>query len=260
MPISSGKGETILRTSKVLVFLLITLLIFSSSGFASSQLILGTFAGPPLSNKDRNGFYDLVITEAFRRIDYRIKIVDLPAERSLINANNGITDGDFVRVSGLKRLYPNLIRVPEKIVDFEFVAFSRNARISTNNWDGLRPYDVAIVRGWKLLEENIIGARSLTLTDNQDQLFNLLKKGRADVVVYSGFEGAALLDSMEIKDAVALAPPLAVRAMYLYLNRRHRNLVVPLVNVLREMKADGTYDEIKARSLGPYLKGKNHAG
>lgn len=216
--------------------------------------MLGTYAGPPLSNDDQTGFCDLVLTEAFRRIGHRIEIVNLPAERSLLNADSGLTDGDFVRIPGLERVYPNLVKVPEKIIDFEFVAFARNPKLRTDSWTALKPYDVGIVRGWKILEENASAAHSLLRTDDQRQLFNLLQNDRADVVIYSRFEGHALLGTMGIEGVKALEPPLAKREMYLYLNVIHRKVVLPLAEALRAMKADNTYQALREQALGLYLK------
>lgn len=54
----------------------------------------------------------------------------------------------------------------------------------------------------------------------------------------------------------ALDPPLAVREMYLYLNRRHHALLPLLAGHLREMKDDGTFAALKEESLGPFLQGK----
>ena len=232
------------------------LLFFSLTApcLASQLLVLGTFAGPPLSNESQTGFYDLILQEVFRRIDQQIDIEHLPAERSLTNVDCGITDGDFVRISGLERLYPNIVRVPEKITDFEFVAFTKYLVRKTTSWKMLRPYDVAIVRGWKILEENIVGSRSLVRTKDQKLLFNLLVNDRTDIVVYSRFEGYALIRSLRLEGIKALEPPLAVREMYLYLNKKHMNLVQPLAEALRGMKEDGTYTEIKNRTLGVYLQ------
>ena len=54
-----------------------------------------------------------------------LRLVKLPAERGLINANAGIEDGDLARITGLEKQYPNLVRVPEKLVDLDFTAFSK---------------------------------------------------------------------------------------------------------------------------------------
>jgi polar amino acid transport system substrate-binding protein len=235
-----------------LIFCLISFIPTVNSA-AQPSLTLTTFAGPPLSNNDQTGFYDLVLKEAFHRAGVAIDISQLPAERSLINANDGITDGDFVRIAGLDSVYPNLLRIPEKIADFEFVGFSRNVSISTPGWKSLQPYDVAIVRGWKILEKNIVGSRSLVRTKDQRLLFTLLEKNRADIVVYSRFEGYGIISQLGMKGVHVLEPPLAVREMFLYLNRKHQALVPVIANHLKEMKRDGTYAAIKEKTLAPFL-------
>ncbi len=194
----------------LLVVLLST--IATANCLAAPPLLLGTFAGPPLSTADGTGFYDRLLEEAFRRAQQRVKIIQLPAERSLINANQGITDGDFVRIAGMEALFPDLIRVPEEIADFEFVAFSRHVDIPIAGWGSLRPYNVAIVRGWKILEKNIVGTASLVQTKNQHLLFTLLDKDRVDIVVYSRFEGYWVIRQLHIHGVKALEPPLAVKA------------------------------------------------
>lgn len=230
--------------------------LFAAPCFAQQPLILSTFAGPPLSTLDQTGLYDRILKEAFQRLNLEIEIIHLPAERSLINANEGITDGDFVRVAGLDKMYPNLVLVPEKITDFEFVAFTRLANIKITGWDSLRPYHIAIVRGWKILEQNIVGTVSLIKVKNQFQLFSLLAKDRTDIVVYSRFEGYEMINQLGIKGAKALSPPLAVRAMYLYLNKKHKKLIPLLNRSLKTMKRDGRFETIKSEVLSAFTVGK----
>jgi polar amino acid transport system substrate-binding protein len=78
-----------------------------------TTIVLNTTGNAPLNTPDQQGFVDLVATEAFRRIGVTVKTVKLPAERGLINANQGIHDGEMLRVGGLEKIYPNLIMVPE---------------------------------------------------------------------------------------------------------------------------------------------------
>lgn len=241
-----------------LLLVILLVLVPAVSGYASSTLLLSTFAGPPLSTADHSGFYDRLLMEAFRRMHQPVEIIQLPAERSLINANRGVTDGDFVRIEGIEALYPDLIRVPEKITDFEFVAFSRHITIPIDGWESLRPYHVAIVRGWKILEKNIVDTASLVQVKNQRLLFTMLDKNRVDIVVYSRFEGYWVLRQLHIQGVKALEPPLAVKAMYLYLNKRHKDLVPIIARCLREMKKDGTYARIKKQTLAPFYPESEH--
>ncbi len=242
----------LLRALTVFVF------IFVNNCWAEQPaLMLGTFAGPPLSTSDGSGFYDLVLKEAFGRAGLEIEIIQLPAERSLTNANEGITDGDFVRISGLEKIYPNLLRVPEKITDFEFVAFTKLMDIPIKGWQSLQPYHVGIVRGWKILEKNIVGTPSLVRVKNQDQLFTLLANNRTDIVVYSRFEGYGIIKQNKLKEVKTLEPPLAIREMFLYLHKKHSSLIPVIDAKLKEMKRDGTFDKIRTKTLSPYFPTKS---
>ncbi len=242
-----------LNKNYVAVVLSILILFFVDISNAQQNLILSTFAGSPLSKADQTGFYDLILIEAFQRSGLGIKIEHLPAERSLTNANNGLSDGDFVRVPGLDQIYPNLIIVPEKITDFEFVVFTRKPQIQINNWAACKIYNVGIVRGWKILEINLAGAHSLTKVKNQKLLFSMLAKNRADVVVYSRYEGYEMIHQMNLKDIRVLEPPLATKSMFLYLNKKHQKLVPEIAKNLYNMKNDGTLKTISEKTLGKYF-------
>lgn len=249
------------RMRKQLVPLLLVLFLWQTGPlWAQPPLSLTTFTGPPLSTKDQTGYYDRILIEAFDRLKIPITITHLPAERSLQNADSGLDDGDFVRIAGLEKRYPNLIIVPEKLDDFEFVAFTRTIDLPTNNWAMFTPYHVGIVRGWKILEQNLAGAKELIAVKNQEQLFSLLKNNRTDVVVYARHEGNAMIKQMGITDARALEPPLAVRPMYLYLNKKHSGLIAPLVVILKEMKKEGTFAAIARQTMPAPISTVDHNG
>jgi polar amino acid transport system substrate-binding protein len=237
----------------LLIFLLFTSPLFADS-HAQQPLVITTSMAPPLSKDDHTGFYDQILIEAFRRAGQTIQITHLPTERSITNANLGITDGEFPRISGLDRLYPNLLQVPDKIDDFKFTAFTWRDDIQLKDWASCKPYNVAIVRGWKILEDNLADAKSLVRVKNQKILFSLLGKHRTDIVVYSRFEGQEMIKRLGLQSIRVLEPPLATRGMFLYLNKKHLQLIPAIAKQLRSMKRDGTYDRILKKTLGPYLK------
>ncbi|HEX7970655.1 MAG TPA: hypothetical protein VF501_00280, partial [Thiobacillus sp.] len=116
-------------------------------------LVLNDTNEPPFTTVDGKGFIDAVAGEAFRRVGVRLRLVRLPAERGLLNANAGIEDGDLVRIAGLEARYPNLVRVPEKLLDWEFAAFGKDATLPAR-WETLRTRPVGHIRGWKLYERH----------------------------------------------------------------------------------------------------------
>ena len=72
-----------------------------------------------------------------------------------------IDDADLLRIDGIEAQYANLIRVPERII--EFIAYARNPAIAIRGWDGLSSHAVGYVRGWRIFELNVRVAESLVL-------------------------------------------------------------------------------------------------
>ena len=216
----------------------------SSPRSESPPLVLNSADGPPFSKPDETGIIDRVLKEAFRRLEIEINIIAVPAERALLNADDGNDDGTFSRIAGMSEKYPGLLQVPEKIVDFEFVAFSRNIDMETKGWASLQPFDVAIITGWKILEENIKNTRSLHKVRDERILFNLLARNQVDIVVYSRLGGKATIRELGLEGIKILEPPFAVREMFLYLNKKHARLVAPVSESLKNMKEDGSYQSI----------------
>lgn len=205
----------------------------------------------PLTTQAGDGFLDTIVGEAFRRAGLRLKLVRLPAERGLINANAGIEDGDLSRIAGLENIYPNLVRVPEKTLDMHFVAFARAANPLQASWEALETLAVGHIKGWKIFEQNLRPATHITTTDNAVQLFTILEKNRIDVALYDRWQGYALAKRMQIDGIHVAEPPLAVREMFIYLHRRHAAKVPAIAAALRAIKAEGMYTRICQEKFAP---------
>ena len=218
---------------------------------AQETLVLNTAAGAPYHTSEETGFVDRILREALGRIGIGVKIVKLPAERAIINANAGIGDGDAYRVAGLEKSYPNLVRVPENIATMTFVAFSKEMDFQTTGWMSLKPYSVGLITGWKIFEHNVTEAAQITKVKNKTQLFNLLVNGRAHVVLYEAWQGQAHLRKNKITVIKMLQPPFAEKDMFLYLHKKHRSLVPKVTAALRAMKADGTFQRLVDKLLTP---------
>lgn len=237
---------------KIFLFSLLSFGLFLSPAFCNSRIIIGSDASPPLSSPDQTGMLDLIVKEAFSRIGEKVSIRALPSERSLVNANQGFIDGDLVRIEGIDNLYPNLVRVPEKTCDFEFTAFGKDTAIELGGWESLEPYSVGIIIGWKILEENV-HSRVLVKVENPKLLFNLIKHDRVDMVIYNRHEGYGVIKEMDLQGIDVIGQPLESREMFLYLNKKHGNLIPPLARAMKDMKKDGTYSHIVNAALKKYL-------
>lgn len=244
-------------TQPALTTLLVCFSLLCLSAQASEQttLIINDTNEPPFTTAAKDGFLDIVATEAFRRIGVKLQLIKLPAERGLLNANAGIEDGDLTRIKGLEKLYPNLIRVPEKLLDWEFVAYSKNPQINAD-WPAIRKHSVGHITGWKIYEHHLQGAEHVVPVNGAMQMFTLLGRDRIDIALYARWMGQAYIKNLELKGIHQLKPVLAKKAMYIYLHKRHKPLVPRLAKALRALKQEGFYQRVQNEKLAAY-RGKS---
>lgn len=215
----------------------------------AEPLRINTGVGAPYVQANQKGFLDRLIPEIFRRVGVDAVAVGYEAsERAMINANTGIDDGMAMRIKGLETKYPNLLRVDEKIINNDFVAYSIRQRFDTTGFDSLKPYQIAYIIGWKVFEAPLPPGPSITLVQDAQQLFTLLEKDRADIVLFERWQGQWLIRERGIPARLML-PPLATTEMFMYLHKKHAHLVGPLAEALRAAKADGSYQRIFEQSL-----------
>jgi len=206
-------------------------------------LVLNDTNEPPFTTPDGRGFLDAIAGETFRRAGVRLRLVKLPAERGLINANAGVGDGDLTRISGLEANYPNLVRVPEKLIEWDFTAFGKRAALVAD-WKTLRARPVGHIRGWKIYERQLEAAPHIVNAEDSAQLFRQLQRNRIEVALFERWQGLSRVRREGLNDVHALEPSLARRDMYIYLHKRHAALVPQLAKALREIKAEGQYDRL----------------
>jgi polar amino acid transport system substrate-binding protein len=218
---------------------------------ARPALTLATGALPPLTSAPgHTGFLDALALEIFGRIGFDATVVRLPVERALINANAGIEDGDMFRAPGFEKDYPNLVQIPEKVLDFDFMAYATQPDVQVRGWADLASYSVGYVTGWKIFERNVKTTRDVTTVRGLEQLFPLLVTRRADVVLLDRWQGLWL--AREAGIAVrSLDPPLAKVPMFAYLHRRHEALVAPAAAAMAQAKRDGIWQRLYDQILKP---------
>jgi len=235
------------------VALLLALAWSGNASHAANEptLVLNNTTEAPFTTEAGDGFLDIVVGEAFRRAGLRLKLVKLPAERGLINANAGIEDGDLIRIAGLEKNYPNLVRVPEKLLDMHYTAFARQANPTEASWAALEPFTVGHIKGWKIYEQNLKPNTHITTAGDPDQLFAMLDKNRIDVALYERWRGYALAKQMQLQGVRVVEPPLAVREMFIYLNKRHADKAPAIAAALRAIKAEGIYTKVCREKFAP---------
>ncbi len=233
-----------MRINIYLLLVLSVLGLLTTTARAEQTLVLNTPFFAPITSPGHDGVLDQFYAELFKRIGYKVEIQPMSAERSLLNVNSGIDDGDVSRVLGIDKAYPNLVRVPESVMTYQMVVFTRKPRFSVKGAESLKAFDVGILTGWKILERNIVDTRSLLKLETGIQLFSMLDKGRIDVAVIEKLEGLHFIQSMGLKNIDIMEPAFVEGDWFLYLHKKHLALVPRLTEEIRKMKQDGTHKRI----------------
>jgi polar amino acid transport system substrate-binding protein len=234
-----------------LMFLTLTFTGNATHAEKEITLVLNDPTQAPYTTQDKKGFFDVIAGEAFRRAGLRLELVKLPAERGLMNANAGIEDGDLSRIAGMEKNYPDLVRIPEKMISMDFVAFSRQPKPEEASWAVLAPFSVGYIKGWKIFENNLPPVTQTTTADNPEQLLRLLEKNRIDVALYDRWMGTALATKMQLQNIRVVEPPLASREMFIYLHKRHADKIPAIAAALRAIKAEGMYTRVCREKFAP---------
>ncbi|WP_198262887.1 substrate-binding periplasmic protein [sulfur-oxidizing endosymbiont of Gigantopelta aegis] len=221
------------------------------NGAQTPTIMLNDTNKEPFTNNNKDGFFDLILAEIFQAVGYQLKTVHLPPERGLLSANDGIVDGEVNRIINLESTYPNLIRVPEKIRDSDFCALSLNPTI-INTPEVLNKKVVGHIKGWKIYDKMMRDSKQVITVSSPQQLLRLLKLQRIDVALYTCVEGLALAKQLNIQQLKILKPSFIQVGMYIYLNKRHVDLVPKLSQALHAIKKNGRYGQLYQEKIRPY--------
>lgn len=229
----------------IFIVLVSKLIVISSLASASDEkvLVINSGSSAPLIINHNTGFYPRLVEALFERLNIKARTTHSPSARSLLNANQGIDDGVIGRIKGLDNKLTNLVRVPEKVLDLEFTAFSNDKQLKINKWADLQQYNVGYIRGWKIYDKNVVSYKSLVKVKNTKQLFILLKNKRVDVILSQHIPGNFMMTQLNYYPH-EVKPALLSREMFLYMHKKHSNLVPLITKELKTLKNDGTYQRL----------------
>lgn len=220
--------------------------LFINTALAET-IVLSTWLTEPLSNSEQTGHFDVIVKAAFAKLNKQVTIIAKPPERSLQDANTGITDGDFFRVSQIETLYPNLIKVPVPLYTLELLAFGQHIEdMHFTQWQDLAPYSIGYIKGWKIIEKNIQDFKHKVSVSDHETLFKLLEINRLDIAIYSRVFGIDLMKRLNITNIQMSRHIFANEPMYLFLHKRHEKLIPALVRAFNAIKSTALYDPIMA--------------
>ena len=197
-----------------------------------------------------------VLETAYQQLDYQIRITALPGARALKLSNSGALDGELHRISDLSADYPNLVQIPVPVVRVPQLAYAKK-EIRLSGWESLRPYSLAITRGYVLAERHTQSMQRALVT-NWRQGFLLVDRGRVDITIANAYRGQQIIGELALDEIRPLYPPLSVTPLYHYLHKKHAHLVPALTRILERMQQRGRIDAIQAAMEERLLPKKNN--
>lgn len=209
-------------------------------------------AGQPLQfamPDDENDYVSLsILKAAYGKLGMDVEGVVLPPRRALADSDAGKTDGEVNRIKAIEHQHHNLIRVPEPINAIDGMAFTCGGPIPIDGWDSLRGLRIGVRHGIRFAEMATRGWSDIYTANEYDHLFDLLFRGRLDVVVASRKVGQAQSRRDLTGCLRANEPPLQSIPLYHYLHKRHEDLVPAITRTLKQMRASGEYDAVAAKA------------
>jgi polar amino acid transport system substrate-binding protein len=221
------------------ILAVVAVLVCLGAGIPHATGVLRIGYNPDLNLHER-------LRQALAMLGLEVEFVSLPPKRSLAEANEGVLDGELGRIGGLSEDYPNLV-----IVDVEL--FHGVGRAYVLKESPYRRFDVGMlkvvrvgsVRG-TLWAERLMGDLGLETVNNYETLFNMLLAGRIDVALCgdTNYEEAIGADRTRLEAIRRLDPPVYVTPLYLYLNKKHADIVPALEKTLLEMSGGNGWHDI----------------
>ena len=237
-----------LKTLLASVFFLPGIILFwSISAQAVSPRVLEISA---IENEQTHAIAKEVLREAYERLGCQANFILLPAQRALIWANEGKTDGDVARIAGTEKKYLNLMPVPTPVTFFNGVVFTKTVTKPIREWSDLMGLRIGIIRG---IRYSAIGTQNMHPFEAKDMthLFTLLDTGRIEVAVAVREAGLIEIERNFKNKGFHLmtGPPLFSAPLYHYLHLKNKDLIAPLDAVLTKMVVEGDFDLIHKQAF-----------
>lgn len=215
----------------------------ASSGLSFSEQRIIELEGP---NKTPAAlFVQELLEQAYGNLGYQIKYRRVPLARSFVEANTGRLDGLRARVGSVADKYPNLVKVPFRLLDFKLVMLADRRVCGACDLSQLS--HIVVPRGFKAFED-FIATQDLKLNITEvtsiQQALDILTAGKVQAAVMSDTNVPSSyyhLNHHWIKQTLAILPD------YHYLNSKHKNLVPKLLTEMQKLDSNGQVARLREK-------------
>ncbi|MCK0164848.1 transporter substrate-binding domain-containing protein [Marinobacter sp. S6332] len=190
-----------------------------------------------------------LVKEVYGSLGIPVTIEIMPGKRALQQASVGNVDGEVVRTVRVQELRPTLIRLsPHIIKGSGSVLVKKGRNIDVNGWPSISEYKVGVTRGIQYTEDGVKDFQHNHVVNTDFALIEILRLGRADLIVTTRFNGLYLLNKMNLQDEIdILSPPIETFRLYNYLHVKHKALVPIVEDHLVQMTVSGELSQLRSR-------------
>ncbi|WP_394476669.1 substrate-binding periplasmic protein [Roseateles sp. LYH14W] len=186
-----------------------------------------------------------ILRRAFERLGLALQFEPLPLRRSLPMTQQGLLDGEALRIRQLALSHPELLLVPVPIAIVQVLGYVRQAGPRPGDEAGLKALRLGYPRGVLLLENWLADAPRKAEASTRTDLLRLLRAEVIDVALLTSPAGLPELEPDDMSGLARLATPFQVTPLYTLLHQRHRELLPRLAAVLREMEHSGESSRLR---------------
>lgn len=182
-----------------------------------------------------------ILTKAYGEIGYQLNFLVIPAQRALVESNEGRVDGVMNRIEGIDRNFPNLIRIITPIcTNTYFLYMLKDNKL--NSIEELTHLKIGIKKGNTPLEVIFEKLKPYEATSYQ-QLISMLITKRLDAIAINEAAFANAIHSQKypqsLKSIVTVDYPFSIDYGYHYLHKKHLNLIPLISKKLAELESNG---------------------
>lgn len=190
-------------------------------------------------------FVQELLEQAYGNIGYQVSYRSAPLARSFIEANTGRLDGLRARIGSVADKYPNLVKVPFRLLDFKLVSLADRRVCGACDLSQLS--HIAVPRGFKAFEDFIAKQDfdlSITEVTSAQQALDILAAGKVQAVIMSDTNVPSSyyhLSHHWIKQTLAVLPD------FHYLHNKHSALVPKLLAQLNQLNDSGYIKQLRKK-------------
>ena len=187
----------------------------------------------------------IVLTRIYQELGLNIAITSFAGNRAQHEANSGLKAGEIMRIWTYGTENKNLMRVPTAYYSLTTSAFKlKKSPIQINKASDLKGYKVVRIRGVKHTNNITKGLRYISDSPSTVAMFKLLQQGNVDIAVTNYIDGIEVLKKLNLESEIVASKPLAELKLYHYIHKDHRELVVKVDNMIKQLKSTGQLADI----------------